>query len=111
MSSPTTGRRARRGRAARIYRTPIYQGCKSLNPCRAAVDKLNLVEEAHARADELMQAWEQELRRELPADPEIFDAHVHLGTDIDGFRGDYEELERVQQRFRISRAFVFCLDE
>src|SRR5947199_5478151 len=58
-----------------------------------------------------MQAWEQELRRELPADAEIFDAHVHLGTDIDGFRGDYEELERIQKRFGISRAFVFCLDE
>src|SRR5213082_1119871 len=58
-----------------------------------------------------MQAWEQELRRELPADPDIFDAHVHLGTDIDGFRGDYEELERIQQRFGVSRAFVFCLDE
>src|ERR671930_2144950 len=58
-----------------------------------------------------MQSWEQELRRELPADPDIFDAHVHLGTDIDGFRGDYEELERIQQRFGVSRAFVFCLDE
>jgi uncharacterized protein len=69
------------------------------------------VEEAHARAEELMQAWELELRRELPRGADIFDAHVHLGTDIDGFRGDYEELERVQQRFGISRAFVFCLDE
>src|SRR5207253_10828847 len=42
---------------------------------------------------------------------EIFDAHVHLGADIDGFRGDYDELERIQARFGISRAFVFCLDE
>src|SRR5438270_1039388 len=58
-----------------------------------------------------MQAWEQELRRELPAGADIFDAHVHLGTDIDGFRGDYEELERTQRRFGVSRAFVFCLDE
>src|ERR671928_390123 len=58
-----------------------------------------------------MQAWEQELQRELPEGADIFDAHVHLGTDIDGFRGDYEELERVQERFGISRAFVFCLDE
>src|SRR5881227_610870 len=58
-----------------------------------------------------MQAWTAELRRELPAGADIFDAHVHLGTDIDGFRGDYDELERIQARFRISRAFVFCLDE
>src|SRR2546421_9203410 len=58
-----------------------------------------------------MRAWEQELRRELPEGADIFDAHVHLGTDIDGFRGDYEELERIQGRFGISRAFMFCLDE
>ena len=66
------------------------------------------MEEAHARAEELMQAWEQELRRELPTGADIFDAHVHLGTDIDGFRGDYEELERTQRRLGVSRAFVFC---
>src|SRR2546423_5564040 len=58
-----------------------------------------------------MQAWEQKLRRELPESADIFDAHVHLGIDIDGFRGDYEELERIQGRFGISRAFMFCLDE
>src|SRR5919109_4806349 len=58
-----------------------------------------------------MQAWEQELRRELPDGADIFDAHVHLGADIDGFRGDYEELERVQERYGVSRAFMFCLDE
>src|ERR671933_2501027 len=69
------------------------------------------MEEAHARADELMQAWEQKLRLELPDGADIFDVHVHLGTDIDGFRGDYEELERIQERYGISRAFVFCLDE
>jgi uncharacterized protein len=69
------------------------------------------VEEALQRAEELMQAWTAELARELPAGAEIFDAHVHLGHDIDGFRGDYDELERIQARFGISRAFMFCLDE
>jgi uncharacterized protein len=69
------------------------------------------VEEALQRAEELMQAWTAELARELPAEAEIFDAHVHLGQDIDGFQGDYDELERIQQRFGISRAFMFCLDE
>ena len=58
-----------------------------------------------------MQAWTAELQRELPEGADIFDAHVHLGQDIDGFRGDYDELERLQQRFGISRAFMFCLDE
>jgi predicted TIM-barrel fold metal-dependent hydrolase len=69
------------------------------------------VEEAIQRADELMQAWTDELRRELPDAADIFDAHVHLGQDIDGFKGDYDELERIEQRFGISRAFMFCLDE
>ena len=69
------------------------------------------MEEAFARAEKLMEAWEQELRRELPENAAIFDAHVHLGTDIDGFRGDYDELERIQRRFGVSRAFMFCLDE
>src|SRR5256714_3857976 len=69
------------------------------------------MEEALQRAEELMQAWTAELERELPAGAEIFDAHVPLGQDIDGFQGDYDELERIQQRFGISRAFMFCLDE
>src|SRR5438067_7949015 len=58
-----------------------------------------------------MQAWTAELARDLPPGAEILDAHVHLGHDIDGFRGDYDELERIQARFGISRAFMFCLDE
>ena len=69
------------------------------------------MEEALAQAQKLMDAWEHELRRELPENADIFDAHVHLGTDIDGFRGEYDELERVQQRYGVSRAFMFCLDE
>jgi predicted TIM-barrel fold metal-dependent hydrolase len=69
------------------------------------------MDEALQRAEELMQAWTAELERELPAGADIFDAHVHLGHDIDGFRGDYDELERIQRRFGISRAFMFCLDE
>jgi predicted TIM-barrel fold metal-dependent hydrolase len=69
------------------------------------------VEEALQRAEGLMQAWTAELTRALPEGADIFDAHVHLGNDIDGFRGDYDELERIQQQFGISRAFMFCLDE
>ncbi len=59
----------------------------------------------------LIAAWDEELRRELPADADIFDVHVHLGHDVDGFRGEYEDLERLQVRYGISRAFMFCLDE
>ncbi len=63
------------------------------------------------RAQQLVEEYERELKRTLPADVEIYDAHVHLGDDIDGFRGDYGELELVMDRFGISRANVFCMDE
>ena len=51
------------------------------------------------------------VRAELPEDAEIFDAHVHLGTDIDGMIGDFDELVAGQERYGISGAFMFCLDE
>ena len=41
----------------------------------------------------------------------IFDAHTHLGHDIDGMVGDRDELLAIQARFGIERSFVFCLDE
>jgi predicted TIM-barrel fold metal-dependent hydrolase len=92
------------------------------------------VDEAVVRAQQLIEDWDAELRRELPAEPasvtaqagdarpelpgdsgasrpEIFDAHLHLGHDIDGMVGDYDELERVMERYGISRAFMFCMDE
>ena len=62
------------------------------------------------RAQRLVEYWEAELRAELPETP-IFDAHVHLGHDIDGMVGSYEELERIQAAYGIERAFMFCLDE
>jgi uncharacterized protein len=67
--------------------------------------------EAQARALGLVEQWDQELERELPPGAEIFDAHLHLGHDIDGMVGDYDQLEELQARYGISGAFVFCLDE
>src|SRR5437870_7485970 len=58
-----------------------------------------------------MSAWDDELRRELPPGADIFDAHTHLGTDIDGMVGVYDDLERGMEKYGISRCFVFCLDE
>ena len=46
-----------------------------------------------------------------PTGAEIFDAHLHLGHDIDGMVGDYDQLEQLMGRYGISRAFMFCLDE
>jgi uncharacterized protein len=69
------------------------------------------VDDALKRAQRLMAQWDDELRRELPEDADIFDAHTHLGTDIDGMVGIYEDLETGMEKYGISRAFVFCLDE
>jgi predicted TIM-barrel fold metal-dependent hydrolase len=63
------------------------------------------------RERRLIAAYDEELARELPADTELFDAHVHLGDDIDGFRGVYDELEQIHTRYGFSHAFMFCMDE
>ena len=63
------------------------------------------------RALELVEVYDEELRGLVPAGGEIFDAHLHLGTDIDGMVGDYDRLEELMARYGIGRAFVFCLDE
>jgi predicted TIM-barrel fold metal-dependent hydrolase len=69
------------------------------------------VEEALQRAEELVVEWEDRLRAELPADAVLFDAHVHLGHDIDGFRGIYEDLVAGLRKWGITGAFMFCMDE
>jgi predicted TIM-barrel fold metal-dependent hydrolase len=69
------------------------------------------VDDELARAQALVAEFDEALRQELPADAEIFDAHVHLGKDIDGMRGEYDELTRFMDRYGISRCFMFCLDE
>jgi predicted TIM-barrel fold metal-dependent hydrolase len=69
------------------------------------------VDEALARADELVARYDEELRRELPEGAEIFDAHTHLGHDIDGMLGEYDVLLASMDRYGVSRAFMFCLDE
>jgi predicted TIM-barrel fold metal-dependent hydrolase len=69
------------------------------------------VEGVLERAQALISAYDQELARELPEGAEVFDAHVHLGNDIDGFSGVYEDLEAINARYGISRAFMFCMDE
>jgi predicted TIM-barrel fold metal-dependent hydrolase len=69
------------------------------------------VEEVLERAQALIAGYDEQLARELPVDAEIFDAHVHLGHDIDGFSGVYDDLERINDRYGISRCFMFCMDE
>jgi predicted TIM-barrel fold metal-dependent hydrolase len=75
------------------------------------VRTLTVMDEALARAQALVDQYAQELASVLPRDAEIFDAHVHLGQDIDGFSGSYDDLLALNERYGISRCFMFCLDE
>jgi uncharacterized protein len=59
------------------------------------------------RADVLVSRFEQRLPVDLP----IFDAHVHLGRDVDGMVAEYAELVALLERYGDARAFAFCLDE
>ena len=63
------------------------------------------------RARALVESYEAELAAELPEGARLFDAHTHLGDDIDGMQGRYEELDAVLSRYGFEGAFVFCLDE
>jgi uncharacterized protein len=63
------------------------------------------------RAWTIVDAWNDVLRRELPEDARLFDAHTHLGNDIDGMVGDYDELSSILDRYGFTDAFVFCMDE
>ena len=67
--------------------------------------------DAQARALEEIEQWDTELRRLVPEGAHVFDADLHLGNDIDGMVGDYDQLEQLMGRYDIRRAFMFCLDE
>ena len=58
-----------------------------------------------------MEAYDAELRAEIPEGALLFDAHTHLGDDIDGMHAGYDELSALLDRYGFSGAFVFCLDE
>jgi predicted TIM-barrel fold metal-dependent hydrolase len=76
----------------------------------ATLTTLSFVD-AQTRALELVTAYDDELRRLVPEGADIFDAHLHLGLDIDGMVGDFDRLESLMSRYGIARAFMFCLDE
>ncbi len=69
------------------------------------------MEDVLRRSRELVESYEELVRAELPAGVEIFDAHTHLGLDIDGMQGDLDELLKVQRAHGITQSFMFCLDE
>jgi uncharacterized protein len=69
------------------------------------------VEETVERARRLVGLYEEELRQAIPAGADLFDAHVHVGRDIDDFVAPYEDLMAFLARDGVRRAFAFCMDE
>jgi predicted TIM-barrel fold metal-dependent hydrolase len=67
--------------------------------------------DAIGRANDLLEQYAALARAELPEGGAVFDAHTHLGEDIDGMTGDREELLAIQRAYGIVRSFTFCLDE
>ena len=63
------------------------------------------------RANGLLQQYAGLAVAELPTGSALFDAHTHLGEDIDGMSGDRDELLAIQRAYGIVRSFTFCLDE
>ena len=67
--------------------------------------------EALDRARRLLDDLAATTRAELPIDATLFDAHTHLGNDIDGMAGRYEELTGMLSEHGFGGAFMFCMDE
>jgi uncharacterized protein len=67
--------------------------------------------DAIGHANELLERYAALALAEVPADTDVFDAHTHLGDDIDGMVGERDELLTIQRAYRVTRSFVFCLDE
>jgi predicted TIM-barrel fold metal-dependent hydrolase len=69
------------------------------------------VQDAFERAHALVTMYGDEVAALLPKDAELFDVHVHVGRDIDGFVAELDDLLAFLKRDGVSRAFAFCLDE
>jgi len=63
------------------------------------------------RAQALIDREEGVLWKLVPEGTELFDAHTHTGTDIDGMVSPPEDLVAFLERWRLRRANTFCLDE
>jgi len=67
--------------------------------------------EALERAQRILDDVTERALAEVPTGATLFDAHTHLGEDIDGMRGHPDEMLALFDRFGIKGAFTFCLDE
>lgn len=77
----------------------------------AARGRFIRVDEILERARQLVGRHEEEARSLLPDGAVLFDAHVHVGRDIDGMVAPLDELTSFLGRWGVERAFAFCMDE
>jgi uncharacterized protein len=63
------------------------------------------------RARRLLDEFSATTQSELPSGTTLFDAHTHLGNDIDGMTGRYEQLSEMLAAHGFRGAFMFCMDE
>ena len=68
---------------------------------------MQALERAHRILDEIT----QRVLSDLPPGSVLFDAHTHLGDDIDGMRGRPDEMLAMFDAVGITQSFTFCLDE
>ena len=69
------------------------------------------MQDALERARKLVAVYDDEVAALLPDGAGLFDAHVHVGTDIDGFVSRVDDLLAFLAKDGVGRAFAFCLDE
>lgn len=67
--------------------------------------------EALERALHILDEVTDRTLAELPPGAVLFDAHTHLGDDIDGMRGRPDEMLGIFDRVGVTGSFTFCLDE
>jgi len=67
--------------------------------------------DALERAQEILTACDAMVRADMPSDCVLWDAHTHLGDDIDGMAGRLDELAAMLDAHGFAGAFSFCLDE
>ena len=68
---------------------------------------MDSLDRAHQIFDDVAVA----LLADIPQGAPLFDAHTHLGDDIDGMRGRPNEMLAMFDRCGVTGSFAFCLDE
>ena len=67
--------------------------------------------EALERAQRILDDVTERTLGDVPEGAVLFDAHTHLGEDIDGIRGRPDEMLAMFDEVGITGSFTFCLDE